>query len=240
MPENDFKRLETVLSDAFEGNGIFKAFDCPVWEYLFDPSDLDIYFITNYGKRWAAPYLMHFVVNDKVSQENIKRVASNIYRMHKSQWEHLFKDMQAEYNPIFNTDAHEKEVISRTGHEDNLTAGTSSSATAGNADADSSGTTSFDNDKFGFNSSTAAHDRKGSGSSTAGTTSSNDSLTSNEMQNNATADRQEDIVREYTKEGNIGTMRTADIIKSDINLWRWNFIKTVMQDISDMLTLSTY
>lgn len=237
---SDYKALKDIIPTSFEGQGIFSAMSNPIWVYDFDAADLDIFFITTYGERWAAPYLMHFDGNNGITPENLAKVASNIYRMHKAQWEHLYNDMKAEYNPIYNTDAHEVEKVTRTGHEDRTDAGTVEQSTIGNASASSTGSNSFDNKRAGFNTSTNVNDTSGTGSSSASTTSNNTSTTGSTSQQNGIINNNEDVVREYTKVGNIGTMRTSDILASDIKLWRFNFIKTVMQDISDMITLSTY
>lgn len=237
---SDYKAVKDVIPSAFEGQGIFSAMNCPIWHYDFDSADLDVYFITNYGERWSSPYLMHFDEDGGISAENLTRLASNLYRMHKSQWEHLYNDMQAEYNPIYNTDAHEKETITRVGHEDRTDAGTSDTTGNGNSSASSTGSGSFDNKVAGFNTSTNVNDKSGSSSSTGSTSATNNSTSSTATEQNGITNNNENVTREYIKQGNIGTMRTSDILASDIKLWRWNFIKTVMQDISDMITLSTY
>ena len=55
---------------------------------------------------------------------------------------------------------------------------------------------------------------------------------------NSTSDR--DRVRDFTHIGNIGNLTTQQLINQEIELWRWNFIQQVLNDVKDFLTLPVY
>lgn len=54
----------------------------------------------------------------------------------------------------------------------------------------------------------------------------------------STSDRNR--VRDFTHLGNIGNLTTQQLINQEIELWRWNFIQQVLNDVKDFLTLPVY
>ena len=46
--------------------------------------------------------------------------------------------------------------------------------------------------------------------------------------------------REFTHLGNIGNQTTQQLLTEEIELWRWNFIQEVLNDVKDFLTLPVY
>lgn len=237
---NNRNMLADLLPSAFTGDGIFSAMVNPIWCYDFDPAQLDIYFISNYGEKLAAPYLDHISDGDILTSEKIYQIANTIYSMYRSQWEHLYNAYKAEYNPIHNTDSTEVETIKKVGNEtanqvvNGEVTGTSSSS------SDSSGSGSVDNKRSGFNSTSNVND-------TSGTNTSSSSIDSSGRENTETVNESENIInntedteRTHRKYGNIGVMTSAQLIGGEIELWKWNFIKSVMMDISDTIALSIY
>lgn len=47
-------------------------------------------------------------------------------------------------------------------------------------------------------------------------------------------------VRDFTHLGNIGNLTTQQLLTQEIELWRWNFIQHVLNDVKDFLTLPVY
>lgn len=46
--------------------------------------------------------------------------------------------------------------------------------------------------------------------------------------------------RDVTRIGNIGNITNQQMIQQEIELWRWNFIKTVLENVRDITTLAIY
>lgn len=46
--------------------------------------------------------------------------------------------------------------------------------------------------------------------------------------------------RDFTHLGNIGNLTTQQLLKEEIELWRWNFIEQVLSDVKDFLTIPMY
>lgn len=47
-------------------------------------------------------------------------------------------------------------------------------------------------------------------------------------------------VRDLTHLGNIGNITTQQLITQEIELWRWNYIQAVLNDVKDFLTIPVY
>ena len=53
-------------------------------------------------------------------------------------------------------------------------------------------------------------------------------------------DATEDITRSYSHEGNIGNHPTQMLINDEIELWRWNFVQEILDDVKDFVTIPMY
>ena len=183
------KTIADIIPTAFTGAGIFSAFENPIWAYDYNAEALDIQFITTYGDRIAAPYLTHFDGEGGISADDLQAIAAHIYDIHRWQWEHLYKAMVTEYDPLHNVDAHEIETndsarsstsingnTDENGHihndatADSITGTkTSSNVNGGSGDTDTSGNGSSENDISAFNSGSMVADNA-NGSNTDATT----------------------------------------------------------------------
>lgn len=195
---NEYKTVADVIPSAFTGAGIFSAFENPVWCYDFNAEALDIQFITTFGERLANPYLLHFDGVGGISSDDLQSIAAHIYAIHKQQWEHLYKAVTSEYNPIHNVDAHEEIIddganntsiigAENTGHTsvhnntgDDILDSTNniSDINAGSGDTDSTGNGMSDTDKSAFNSGLVTDTGNDSNTdAVTGTTSENANIT---------------------------------------------------------------
>lgn len=140
---------------------------------------------------------------------------------------------------------------------DNLTETTTDGRmiTEGRNLANASSNTSQDG-VYGFNSSTSVGATTGSGSNngtetgTITTTHSGNLTTTNTgTQSNAGSntysetgenDTTGEKSREYTKTGNIGNISTQKLMNEEIDLWKYNFICEMMQDVVRLISLPIY
>lgn len=168
----DYKTVADVITGAFTGNGIFSAFNNPIWCYDFNSEALDIQFITNYGDKPASPYLLHFDGENGISDDDLQAIAAHIYAMNKYSWEHLYKAVTTEYEPLYNVDAYESEKTNSTNSNSNIDSSvisdnsvhndgrtdvidstrTASKISGGSGDADTSGSGDSLNQVSAFNS----------------------------------------------------------------------------------------
>lgn len=86
------------------------------------------------------------------------------------------------------------------------------------------------------------------GSSSASNESSQRAASSNDTTSGSTSQLAEDSVinralsraRKYTHKGNIGNLTPQQLIQQEIDLWRWNFIEEVLNDVKNLITIPIY
>lgn len=118
-------------------------------------------------------------------------------------------------------------------------------------------TTSSENDStFGFNSSSAVPtdiDSKEINTSETDTSSlSNTGTQKNEEVAGGTDNLtkagslsksysiKNDVVKESKHTGNIGNLTTQQLVKQEIELWKWNYVEVILEDFKSFLTLPIY
>ncbi len=67
-----------------------------------------------------------------------------------------------------------------------------------------------------------------------------DSTDTKTLEATKTSNSNNERTRESTHEGNIGNLTTQQMMKQEIELWKWNFIQTVLTDVNDFLTIPIY
>lgn len=238
------------------GDGPFtdlQELDVP-WKSLDIADVLDGYYFGHSGSKFISPmvkyYCTDYVTNvfDALTAEKRAFIADMLYAMYAAKWGHLYTLLTLQYDPITNYDMTETESITRetsasgtdTGTVKNT--GTDTLERTGTVDTDTSG--SVDDSIFGFNSSSSvgSNERENSSSSTV-TNDTTDEQTKNltetrDLANSAESEYSES--RELIRSGNIGVTTSQQMIKSEIELWQWQFFEGVCKDIDYVLCLSVY
>lgn len=214
-----YKELKDYFPDGIIGNGIFTAISNISWFPGVKPAQLDTYFMLMHGEKLASKVLDNFTNEDGVIEgENIQKLAKVIHNAYITNWEHEYKTLTVEYNPIENTDYIETYTGSATG-------------TAGGSATDAGKVTNT-NDTYGFNSSSPVHE---SSSTTAFGTGA-DARTTTTTSTSSGTDQ-----HEIRKHGNIGVTTNAQMIESDIDVWKLNnFYDILCSDICKMIALSIF
>ena len=216
-----YKELNTYFPDAVTGSGIFSEIANISWFEGVDPANLDTYFILMHGDKLASKLLDNFADSSgHVEGTELKRLAKVIHNAFITNWEHEFKTLTVEYNPIENTDY----VETYTG---------SASGTAGGTTTDS-GKVTTTNTTSGLGSSSYAPDEKSEVDYGAGTGA--DARKS--VVSSTSSDSDEHEIR---KHGNIGVTTNAQMIESDIDVWKLNkFYDILCSDICKVIALSIF
>ena len=196
------------------GNGLFTELSKKEWFSGVDPAAADTYMFLTCGEKLPQKILDNFT-NDEgiITGTKLTALANVIYNVNINSWRHEYKALTSEYNPIENTDYTET-------HK-----GTAN--TTGNTTATTTGSIDNTGDVYGFNSSSAVHDTKG-------TTTYNDHETSNDI----TSDTTNELT--IRKHGNIGVTTNAQMITSDLEVWKNKFIEYMIKDICNLIALSIY
>ena len=214
--------MKQIKNSLTIDNNLFTAFNNPLWGYAFpDTTELDTYFILRYGDRIASKVLEHYEGTDgTVTGANLTALANMVYNVNKVKWQHLFDIYNIEYNPSENTDYTETftEHSDSTGHSESENGVTYQPGTTAN------------NNKYGFNSTSAVNDTMTVMSGSDQTDSDGSADTSGTVDHNS----------ELRKHGNIGTVDVTDMLRKSADFWKWSFIDAVCRDICDIIALSIY
>lgn len=210
-----YKEIKDYFPDGITGDGIFTAISQISWFPGVGPSQLDTYFMLMHGEKLASKTLDYFTNDDGIiTGDKLKALARMIHNTYINNWEHEYKTLTVEYNPIENTDYVE-------------TYKGSASGTAGGTNTETGGV-STENDTYGLGSSTAAHDSKST-------------TTFNNHQTTLSSTSSGSDQHEIRKHGNIGVTTNAEMIKSDIEVWQLNkFYDILCTDICNIIALSIF
>ena len=100
-----YKELNTYFPTGLSGNGIFTAISHISWFPNVVPAYLDTYFMLKHGDKLASKILDKYADADgHVSGTNLDALANVIHNAYITNWEHEYKTLTVEYNPIENTD----------------------------------------------------------------------------------------------------------------------------------------
>ena len=245
---------------------------------IFDlePSQLDVLFLSNWAERKVAP-IVNLVreqnnTQDMLDAQELGTLADLIKGMYKNKWDKMMAVATMEYDPIHNYYDELTETVnyeeegggtktaqgsdSRT-RTDNLSEQMADGRTITETrNLSNSGSDTNAHDVYGFNSSSAVHDDKDTGSSsnteagTIGTVHSGNMTTTNTgtqthagTNSNSETDTNEktgERSREYLKTGNIGNISTQKLMNEELELWKYNFIYEMMRDVAKCITLPIY
>jgi hypothetical protein len=121
-----YKELNTYFPNGLEGDGIFKAIAGISWFPGVVPENVDTYFMLKHGEKLASKVCDKFADDDGIIQgDKLKQLAQVIHNAYIVNWEHEYKTLTVEYNPIENTDFVEtiKDKTHKATEGNNITTG---------------------------------------------------------------------------------------------------------------------
>lgn len=251
--KSDYKKLKEYFPNAAVGNGIFKSISKFQWFEGIVPEHVDTYFYLMCGNKNGMEFLNNYTDdNGVITGQKLDNLARVLLNMNYNSWVHQYKALTVEYNPIENTDF--IETIHETTHDE----GTGQNMTIGKMDLTNTTVTTGEmenttNEKVaGFNSATNVDKGEiitttdygddtnpvtvlSATSTDYGTETGTPVTNKNEEETDKTFDR------EYRKHGNIGVTTNAQMIESDIEVWKLNkFYDILISDICKVIALSIY
>ena len=216
-----YKELYDYFPNGLTGDGIFTEISKISWFPGVLPSNVDTYFMLKHGEKLGSRILEKIVDSDgHVTGQGLTELAKVTHNPYITNWEHEFKTLTVEYNPIENTDYVETYKGSATG-------------TSGGTTTEG-GKLKTSTSRGGLGSTTPVLDTEieqdfapGGESNARKTTVSGNSSGSDE--------------HEIRKHGNIGVTTNAQMIESDIEVWKLNnFYDILCKDICDVIALSIF
>lgn len=245
-----YKELNAYFPNGLEGNGIFKAIAGISWFPGVVPENVDTYFMLKHGEKLASKVCDKFADDDGIIQGvKLQQLAQVIHNAFIVNWEHEYKTLTVEYNPIENTDF--TETIQDANHRGTV-AGTVTTGKTTNTSV-TTGKMTNDNDVnvAGFDSvnnvsssdSTSTTDYTGDGTDplTVTTTTDYGTKSGTPMTVDSTGSEDGTYERELRRHGNIGVTTNAQMISSDIDVWKLNnFYDILCSDICKVIALSIF
>ena len=168
------KVLNSYFPEGLEGNGIFTAISQISWFPSIVPAHLDTYFMLKHGDKLASKVCDKFADDDgHITGVKLTALAKVIHNAYITNWEHEYKTLTVEYNPIENTDF--VETIKDATHKENE----GSNVTTGKMTVSNDNTTtgSFDNTNVTTGSMSVSNEVNVAGFNSATTVPSSDGST---------------------------------------------------------------
>ena len=249
-----YKELNDYFPNGLSGNGIFTAISQISWFPNVVPAHVDTYFMLKHGDKLASKVCDKFADSDgHITGQKLNDLAQVIHNANIVNWEHMYKTLTVEYNPIENTDytetVHEKRHTKNTGNA--VTTGemttTNTNVTTGEM------TNSNEINVAGFDSATNVPSSDSKNTTdygtendnpvtvTSTTTSDYGLKTGNPVTNDTSGEEDGTYDRTIKKHGNIGVTTNAQMIESDIDVWKLNhFYDCLCSDICKVIALSIF
>lgn len=214
------------------------------------------YYAKNSGTDWDPIF--------EFDEDSKQKISDLVLAYYKYKWQKLIDIMDTDYDPIHNFQDDLHEEIADTGTKNTTTDVTGTQTGTGGKirtdDLTSAETKNLntkvvgsDTDQMqGFNSTNFQNRDKSMDDHTTtetGTDTYKDTGTQSTQEtrdftntNKGTEDVDDKYnrTRDVTRLGNIGNITTQAMITQEIELWRWNFMKEVLNDTKAILTLSVY
>ena len=216
-----YKELKDYFPDGITGDGIFKAIANISWFEGVKPSAVDTYFMLMHGEKLGSKMLDMFTnAQGEIEGDKMKALATVIHNKYMNNWQHEFKTLTVQYNPIENTDYVETYTGSASGTSGGTT--TEGGKVKTSVSRGGLGSTSLVAD------SESTQDFAPGGAANARTTAVSGTSSGTDE-------------HEIRKHGNIGVTTNAQMISSDIEVWKLNnFYDILCKDICDMIALSIF
>lgn len=191
------------------------------WKMLGIAGELDTIFRYIKAKNLICNSLCEDISGDAL--------AGIVYSYNIENWQKLWENYIAKYNPIDNYNRHEETVLTDTGNDTTVKNGSMTNTMTGSTTAVDTSTI------YAFNSDNAANVSGGQSSVTPDTTATD---TFNNVEDKRTLNTEHKTVSDIS--GNIGATTSAQMINENINLWKWNYFDDVFDSIIRLITTGVY
>lgn len=221
------------ISTLFTNGFIFKKIQSnfsSTFEWL--DSDLALYLdeklvLEHSGEKQISGYYdkLRELENDETISDSLLVVAKNVVNTYSDKWNKLYSAIvSSNYDPLENYNMEQVETPDIT--REKTTDVKTKMITSSSGDS-SSGV-------YGFNSATSVPSTENEASTTVTVEGDNDENVSHDVDT-------ETGTRELTRHGNIGVTTSQQMLESEIKLRdNYNFMKTILKDVSEILCLSVY
>ena len=156
-------------------------------------------------------------------------LAGIVYSYNIENWQKLWENYTAKYNPIDNYNRHEETVLTDTGNDTTVKNGSMTNTMTGSTTATDTSTI------YAYNSDSSTNVSGGQSNVSPNTTTTD---TFNNVEDKRTMNTEHKTVSEIS--GNIGVTTSAQMISENINLWKWNYFDEVFDSVIRLITTGVY
>lgn len=230
------------LYTASSSFGLFSQLTDAPWDGVVDNAELDdVYFMQRSGIKLASIFVEQFST-DGVADGG--KLINRIYNVCRQKWTRLWHDYIVEYSPLdsFEITKTTAELTAgannRTKNLENTDTGTVETELGTQVDTEEDNDTS----RHGFNS-TEAVPVSAEHSESNVTNSGSDTRTDDLKHTETGTDNVETSAAKqalYTEKGNIGYQSYQQLIKQELEVWKWNYFDEVFKDVDKFLTLKVF
>lgn len=243
-------KLNEVFPDWLTGDGIFsylQTINGLPWASPDISSILDTVYHGDHGERLISPLVRKLLDSEnELSETNKQMLADIIYNLFHVQWEHKYALLSAEYDPISNYDMEEHETPAEVTHTIKPAETTNTITPAETTVETQPPKVTTESSVSGFNSDdyvdsdkvTSSGDSNNKGVETLDVNTAGSNKLEVDTAGSDVFTVQDERV--LTRKGNIGVTTTQQMMQSEIELWKWNFYRSVFKDIDSVLTLKIY
>ena len=191
------------------------------WKMLNIAGELDTIFRYIKAKNLICNSLCEDISGDAL--------AGILYSYNIENWQKLWENYTAKYNPIDNYNRHEETVLTDSGNDTTVKNGSMINTMSGSTTAMDMSTI------YAYNSDTATNVSGGQSNVSPNTTATD---TYNNIEDKRTLNTEHKTVSDIS--GNIGVTTSAQMISENINLWKWNYFDEVFDSIIRLITTGVY
>ena len=203
--------IKETMPTLMSDGGIFKIIN-PLSKRFgnISPVQMGIAYWSKAGMRTVNSLIHNFMSNGTLTDDGITIVGNILNEMYGDNWDRKWEAYGLSYNALENYNK-TSEIIST----DNGSGTNNNGAT----------TSTTENKVSAFNSSTYQP-------------GSQDVTTTNQYVNTNSYDKNNEVTERTS--GNIGVTTSQQMLESELNLRKYNFIKEMFNDINDFITLQIY
>ena len=191
------------------------------WKMLNIAGELDTIFKNIKAKNLICNSLCEDISGDAL--------AGIVYSYNIENWQKLWENYTAKYNPIDNYSRHEETVLTDSGNDTTVKNGSMTNTMAGSTIAMDMSTI------YAYNSNTATNVSGGQSNVSPNTTATD---TYNNVEDKRTLNTEHKTVSDIS--GNVGVTTSAQMIDENIKLWKWNYFDEVFDSIIRLITTGVY
>lgn len=194
--------------------------------------------LLNLDTLYFEVHAKNLIASSWVENQDVANVVNVVYSTYINNWNKLWQNYVAEYNPIENYSMTEN--FSEVSNKISNVEYNEDEQKLSNRNTTGTTTSESDTSIFTFNNPSVdgVKSDKGINVTTPDINNNDSSNNTKNFTENNTDDNT--IERELKRSGNIGVTTSAQMIRENIELWKWNYFEQIFNDIDKIMSIGVY